>query len=114
MSDINLFNADCFKILPTLKDESIDCIICDLPYGVTACKWDSVLPLNDLWKEYSRLIRKDGAIVLFATQPFTSVLICSNLEMYRYSWLWNKNQSSNFQLANIQPLRLTEDIMRGV
>ena len=93
-----------------IPNGSVDMVLCDLPYGTTACKWDSVIPFDVLWTNYRRIMREDGAICLFSAQPFTSVLIASNLDMYRYSWVWNKCHAGNFQLANIQPLRVTEDI----
>ena len=96
--------------MPQIPDGSVDMVLCDLPYGTTACKWDTIIPFEPLWMEYIRLIRPDGAIVLFATQPFTTRLIASNIGMYRYSWVWVKEKGSNFQLANIQPLKRSEDI----
>lgn len=110
MNRIQLFNADCLEAMNDIPDGSVDAIITDLPYGTTACKWDVIIPLDELWSQFSRLVREDGAICLFSAQPFTSVLISSNLKMYRYSWIWNKVHGGNFQLANIQPLRVTEDI----
>lgn len=106
----SLHNGDCLDIMPNLPDGSVDLVLCDLPYGITACRWDSQIPLAPLWHEWERLIRPDGAIVLFATQPFTTVLISSRIELYRYSWVWIKEKGSNFQLANIQPLKRTEDV----
>ena len=111
MIDIDkIYNEDCLEGMKRIPDGFIDCIICDLPYGVTACKWDSQIPLKPLWEQYERIIRPDGAIVLFSTQPFTTTLISSRIELYRYSWVWMKEKGSNFQLANVQPLRKTEDI----
>lgn len=110
MSDIQLFHGDCLEIMPQLPDGSCDCIICDMPYSTTACKWDVQMPLAPLWEQYERLIRDDGAIALFATQPFTTTLIASKMDWFRYMWYWRKGQGSNFQLANIQPLRVVEDI----
>lgn len=106
-----IYHEDCLEGMKKIPDGSIDCIICDLPYGVTACKWDSQIPLELLWRHYERVIRPDGAIVLFATQPFTTTLISSRMELYRYSWVWIKEKGSNFQLANVQPLKRTEDIL---
>lgn len=104
------FNDDCFNIFPEIKDESIDMILCDLPYGTTQCKWDSVLPLDKLWKEYNRVIKPNGAIVLFGCQPFTSLLITSNIKNYKYSWCWEKSKATNYLNAKKQPLRAFEDI----
>ena len=112
MSDIKLYQGDCLQIMKEIQDESIDCIICDLPYGggITSCAWDTEIPFEPLWENYERIIKPSGAIVLFGTQPFTTKLINSNIKLYRYSWVWNKNHSSNFQLAKLQPLKVTEDI----
>lgn len=107
---INLHLGDCLEVMKQIPDESVDAIICDLPYGTTACKWDSVIPFEPLWEQYKRLIKDNGAIVLFGSQPFTSILIVSNLDMFRYRWIWEKEQGGNFQLAKLQPLNTVEDI----
>ena len=107
---VSLYKGDCLTFMPQIPDGSVDMVLCDLPYGILACKWDSQIPLEPLWKEYERVIRPNGAIVLFATQPFTTTLISSRIDLYRYSWIWVKEKGSNFQLANIQPLKRTEDI----
>lgn len=86
-------------------------ILCDLPYGTTACKWDTILPFDMLWKEYERVIKENGAIVLTASQPFTSALVMSNPKHFRYSWVWKKSKCGNFQLAKYQPLKYTEDVL---
>lgn len=96
--------------MPQIQDESVDCIIADLPYGTVACAWDSVIPFDRLWAEYKRIIKPTGAIVLFAQQPFTSALIMSNIEMYKYNWIWEKDNGTNFLNAHHQPLKITEDI----
>ena len=106
----DLTGGDCIEKMAAIPDGSVDFILCDLPFGTTACTWDSIIPFDKLWEQYRRVIREDGAICLFAAQPFTSLLISSNLAMYRYSWIWNKCHAGNFQLAHIQPLRVTEDI----
>lgn len=103
-------HGDCLEIMPEIEDKSIDMILCDLPYGVTACEWDSIIPLEPLWKQYKRIIKDNGAIVLTATQPFTSKLVMSNIEMFKYCWIWNKNRGTNFLNAKNEPLRMTEDI----
>ena len=90
--------------------ESIDLILCDLPYGTTTCKWDTVIPFNLLWEQYERVIKENGAIVLFSAQPFTSALINSNLKHYRYNWYWRKNNKTGFSYAKYQPMRCIEDI----
>ena len=110
MSRTKLLKGDCLKLLPKIPTRSVNLILCDLPYGTTALKWDSKIPMEKLWEQYNRIITKRGIIALFGIQPFTSMLICSNFDMYRYNWVWEKNKASNFQLAKVQPLRITEDI----
>jgi site-specific DNA-methyltransferase (adenine-specific) len=111
MEEIDLRLGDCLKVMQTIPDKSIDAIICDLPYGTTACKWDSVIPFEPLWDAYKRIIKEKGAMVLFATQPFTSALVMSNVGMFRYSWVWDKNYGTDFQLAKLRPMRCHEDIV---
>jgi site-specific DNA-methyltransferase (adenine-specific) len=106
-----LYEGDCFDYLPLIEDESVDMILCDLPYGTTACKWDTPLPLDDLWHEYKRIIKSNGAIVLTASQPFTSKLVMSNPEMFRYEWIWEKDHAPNFLMANKQPLKKHESVL---
>lgn len=106
-----LINDDCFNVLPTIDDHSIDMILCDLPYATTNCEWDSILPFETLWNEYKRIIKPNGAIVLTASQPFTSKLIMSNLDMFKYEWIWNKNKATNFLNAKKQPLRKHESVL---
>jgi len=96
--------------MPTL-DRQFDAIIADLPYGTTACKWDSVIPFGPLWEQYKRLIKPRGAVVLFGSQPFTSALVMSNLEWFKYCWYWCKSLKTNFLNAKIQPLRQVSEIM---
>lgn len=110
MSDITLYNNDCFNIFPKIGDKTIDMILCDLPYGTTACKWDTILPFDKLWEQYERIIKDRGAIVLFGSEPFASTIRCSNLKLYRYDWIWKKQKPSNFQLMNFQCGRVTECI----
>ena len=110
MSKIELIQGDCLEKMKVIPDESIDMILCDLPYGTTGCKWDTVIPLDLLWNDYLRIIKEDGAIVLTASQPFTSVLIASQLNIFRYRWIWEKEQGGNFQLAKLQPLNTVEDV----
>ncbi len=93
-----------------IDDKSIDMILCDLPYGTTACKWDSIIPFNELWEQYERVIKDNGAIVLTASQPFTTTLINSNIKHFRYSWTWEKEQGVNFLMAKKQPLKVHEDV----
>ena len=85
-------------------------ILCDLPYGTTACKWDAIIPFETLWTQYKRIIKDNGAIVLFGSQPFTSKLICSNIENFKYEWIWEKQKASNFMGAKYSPLKYHESI----
>ena len=94
-----------------IPDHSIDMILCDLPYGTTACKWDAIIPFDLLWEQYKRLIKENGAIVLTASQPFTSALIMSNPNWFRYSWVWDKKIPSGMTYARFQPMRQHEDIL---
>ena len=111
MIELNkIYNEDCLEGMKKIPDGSIDMILCDLPYGTTACKWDTIIPFKPLWEQYERVIKDNGAIVLTASQPFTSALIMSNINMYRYNWVYEKNKSSNFMLAKKQPLKNFEDV----
>ena len=107
---IKLYKGDCLEIMKEIQDESIDMILCDLPYEISACKWDKGIDLEKLWKEYDRIIKPDGAIVLFASQPFTSKLILSNIKEYKYNWTWIKDNATNFLNSHYQPMKKTEDI----
>lgn len=102
--------GDCLELMKQIPDKSIDMILCDLPYGTTPAKWDTIINFNGLWKSYERIIKDRGAIVLFSAQPFTSKLILSNLALYKYNWTWNKGQGANFISSHYQPLRVTEDV----
>lgn len=106
-----VYLGDCLEIMPTLPDKSIDMILCDLPYGTTACKWDTIIPFEPLWKQYKRLIKDNGAIVLTASQPFTSALVMSNPGWFKYEWIWDKIKPSSFLTARIEPLRKHESIL---
>lgn len=106
-----LFQGDCLDIMPFIPDKSVQLILTDLPYGTTACKWDSIIDLDLLWKQYKRIIKDNGAIVLTASQPFTTKLISSNYEMFRYEWIWEKTLFSNFALVKKQPAKLHENIL---
>lgn len=107
---MKLLNGDCMKLMKDLPAGSVDLILCDPPYGATACKWDSVLPFEPLWAEYNRLLKPNGAAVLFSAQPFTTQLIHSNRKAFRYCWYWLKNQPTGFTYARYQPMRKVEDI----
>jgi site-specific DNA-methyltransferase (adenine-specific) len=106
-----IYNMDCIEGMKLLPDKSIDMILCDLPYGTTGCKWDTVIPFNLLWESYNRIITDSGAIVLFGSEPFSTELRHSNLKMYKYDWVWNKAISGNPFLAKYQPLKIHENIM---
>lgn len=106
---ITLLQGDCFDHFPNIPDGSVDMVLCDLPYGTTACKWDVVIPFAPLWEAYRRVCKKNAAIVLTASQPFTALLIASNLAAFKYCWYWKK-RPVNFLNAKIQPLRNIEDI----
>lgn len=95
----SLVNADCLEAMKYIKDKSIDLILCDLPYGTTQCKWDIVIPFDKLWEQYERIIKDNGAIVLFGAQPFTSKLICSNLKLFKYELIWQKERPTNPMLC---------------
>jgi len=107
---IQLIKGDCLVEMQNIPDKSIDAIICDLPYGTTACKWDNVIPFEPLWAQYKRIIKDNGAIVLFGNEPFSSKLRLSNLEMYKYDLKWEKENGTNFITSHYQPMRVIEDI----
>ena len=111
VSGSTFVNSDCFDVFPFIEDKSIDAIICDLPYGTTACKWDSILPFDELWKEYERIIKNDGCIILFASNPFASALIMSNPQLFRYEFVWNKVIPSGFTMANYRPMMQHELVL---
>lgn len=108
---ITIYHGDCLEVMPELSEHSVDAVIADLPYGTTACKWDAVIPFEPLWTNYKRLIRKNGAIVLTASQPFTSALVMSNPKWFKYSWVWNKRFAGNRALAKYQPMKVHEDVL---
>ncbi len=107
---IDLQYGDCLELMKDIPDQSVDLILCDLPYGTTSCKWDSIIPLDVLWGNYWRVLKENGAVVLTAAQPFTTVLIASQLSFYKYSWIWNKSKVTGFMQAKNQPLRNHEDV----
>ncbi len=106
-----IIQGDCLEVMKDIPDKSIDMILADLPYGTTACKWDTIIPFEPLWKEYKRIIKDNGAIVLTASQPFTSALVMSNPKMFKYEWIWEKNKASNPMLSKHQPLKIHESIL---
>lgn len=117
---IELHNGDCFDVMKSIPDGSVDLILADLPYGTTdrngkggsrILKWDSVLPLDLLWEHYKRVLKPSGSVVLFGDQPFTSQLVMSNLDWFKYEWVWKKSRTTGFLLANYRPMKQTEDIL---
>jgi site-specific DNA-methyltransferase (adenine-specific) len=110
-SMIDLHLGDCLEVIKQLPDKSVDAIICDLPYGTTACKWDSVIPFEPLWAQYKRIIKDNGAIVLTASQPFTSALVMSNPKWFKHEWIWDKVTATGFMLAKIAPMKQHESVL---
>lgn len=106
-----LYHGDCLAVLPGLAAGSVDLILADLPYGTTACAWDSVIPLDKLWTEYKRVLKPRGAVVLTASQPFTSILVASNLDWFDCEWIWEKDRGSNFLNAPRQPMKEHESVL---
>ncbi len=112
MLEINkIYQGDCLEVMKDIDDKSIDMILCDLPYGITACKWDNIIPFEPLWSNYKRIIKDNGAIVLTASQPFTSALVMSNIKMFKYELIWDKTFGRQPQLANTQPMKRHENIL---
>jgi len=111
VSGSTFVNADCFDVFPFIDDKSIDAIICDLPYGTTQIKWDTILPFDKLWEQYERIIKPNGAIILTASQPFTSALVMSNPKLFRYEWIYEKGQGTNYALSKKQPIKNHENIL---
>lgn len=107
---IKLHNDDCLKVMAEIPDKSVDLILCDPPYGTTDCSWDSILPFDQLWSAYDRILKPNGAVVLFSAQPFTTQLILSNRKAFRYCWYWLKDRATGFAFAKYQPMRRVEDI----
>lgn len=107
---INLYKGDCLELMKYIPDGSIDAIITDPPYGTTACKWDSVIPFDLMWEQLNRIIKPNGAIVLFGSEPFSSALRMSNIKNYKYDWIWEKSNPANIALANRMPLKYHEII----
>ena len=103
--------GDCLEVMQSIPDKSVDMVLCDLPYGTTACKWDTIIPFEPLWKEYKRVIKDNGAIVLTASQPFTSALVMSNVKMFKCEWIWEKESGTGFLNAKKYPLKNTENIL---
>lgn len=110
MSDTELLCGDCFELMQGIPSESIDMILTDPPYGITQCKWDKVQPFELMWEQYKRIIKPNGCIAIFAGEPFSSTLVQSNLKMYRYELIWQKNAASDFLNANHKPLKIHDKI----
>ena len=111
IGNATLYLGDCLELMRDIPDGSVDLILCDLPYGTTACKWDTVIPFEPLWAQYRRVAKRNAAIVLTASQPFTTALIASNMREFKYCWIWEKERPSNFFAAKFQPLNNTEDVI---
>jgi len=103
--------GDCLEVMKDIPDKSIDMILCDLPYGTTACKWDTIIPFEPLWEQYKRIIKDNGAIVLTASQPFTSALVMSNPKMFKYEWVWEKSKATGYLNSKIMPMIAHENIL---
>ena len=108
---IRLINGDCLEEMKSIPDGSVDMILADPPYGTTACEWDSIIPLEPMWEQLKRVIKSNGAIVMTASQPFTTTLISSNRKMFKYCWVWNKRFSANYLTAKYQPMKIHEDVI---
>lgn len=106
-----IYNEDCLEGMKRIPDKSVDMILCDLPYGTTACKWDTIIPFEPLWEQYERVIKHGGAIVLTASQPFTTKLITSNFDWFKYELIWNKVLPTGFAIAKIQPMKQHENVL---
>lgn len=108
--EIKLLRGNCLELAEQIPDGSIDMVLCDPPYGVTDCRWDSVLPFDAMWRMYERVVKANGAIALFSSQPFTTRLIHSNICQYRYTWYWIKNIKTGHVFAKVQPMRQVEEV----
>jgi site-specific DNA-methyltransferase (adenine-specific) len=109
--NIELIHGDCLEEMKKIPDGSIDLVLTDPPYGTTACKWDTVIPFEPMWEQLKRVTKKNGAIVLFGSQPFTSALVMSNVKMFKYEWVWETHKGKNPMLAKIQPMKIHENIL---
>ena len=110
MDKIELLHGDCLDKMSLIPYKSVDCIICDLPYGTTACKWDNVIPFDKMWEKINKLIKPNGAICLFGSEPFSSALRMSNIKNYKYDWKWLKSRTTGFQMSRYRPMKDYEDI----
>ena len=107
---IDLRHGDCLELMKDIPDKSIDMILCDLPYGTTACKWDVIIPFDKLWEQYNRIIKPNSVIVLFGSEPFSSYLRMSNIKNYKYDWIWDKKKGGNIMNLKTQPYKVHENI----
>ena len=110
MSNIQLYNGDCLELMKDIPDGSVDLVLTDPPYGTTACKWDIIIPFEPMWEQLNRIIKPNGAICLFGSEPFSSALRMSNIKHFKYDWIWNKKKGGNPLLSKIQPIKITENI----
>lgn len=108
---MKLYRGDCLEIMKELPAKSIDMVLCDLPYGTTNCRWDTIIPFEELWQQYKRIVKDNGAIVLFGSQPFTSCLVASNLQMFKYEWIWEKTTATGHLNAKKMPMKAHENIL---
>jgi len=106
-----VYNKECIEGMKDIEDKSIDMILCDLPYGTTQCKWDVIIPFDKMWEQYERIIKDNGAIVLTSAQPFTSLLIASNIKLYKYNWVWEKSKATGYLNSKKRPMVAHEDIL---
>ena len=107
---VQLYKGDCLEIMKDIPDKSVDMILCDLPYGITDCKWDRAIPFDKLWEQYERIIKDNGVIVLFGSEPFSSSLRMSNLKLYKYDWIWKKTKPTGFSHSKNMPLKDYENV----
>ena len=111
MLELNkIYLGDCLDLMPQIQDQSVDMVLCDLPYGTTRNHWDSIIPLDQLWAQYERVIKPNGAIVLFSQQPFTSMLVMSNPKMFKYEWIWEKDSGTGHLNSKFAPMKIHENI----
>ena len=108
---IQLMQGDCLELIQTIPDHSVDMVLCDLPYGITANKWDSVIPFEKMWGGYDRIVKQNGVMVFTASQPFTSALVMSNPKLFRHEWIWIKNRGSNFACTKFAPMKEHESVL---
>lgn len=111
MLELNkIYLGDCLDLMPQIRDQSVDMVLCDLPYGTTKNNWDSIIPLDKLWEQYERVIKPNGAIVLFSQQPFTSKLVMSNPKLFKYEWIWEKDSGTGLLNSKYAPMKIHENI----